>query len=339
MREAIVLVLTLFGFAGVVGCSGSGEAVIDGEPSDTGSASTGTTPSDDTSASDDTSSPGDTTSPGDYPEPTYGLSTLTLSHDGVEREYLQYVPESYDASARVPVMMSFHGFGGTANGQLQTADMRDLSESEGFILLYPQGTLLDGDTHWNTYLPGGDNKSDADDFGFISALLDDLSVRYAIDGARVYATGYSNGGDFSYTLACFLSDKVTGIAPVSGLMWIGTQRDCEMTHPTAVLSIHGTADGVRPYSGYQGYMLSIDDSNQYFNNHNNISGPPTVTDFRDGGQSIERYAYEGGDGGVSVVHYKVNGGGHIWFSFNEDGVDVNSLIWDFLSRHDRNGTR
>jgi polyhydroxybutyrate depolymerase len=43
--------------------------------------------------------------------------------------------------------------------------MRSLAEADTFILIYPQGSCLDGLSHWNACPLGGDNKSDADDFG------------------------------------------------------------------------------------------------------------------------------------------------------------------------------
>ena len=41
--------------------------------------------------------------------------------------------------------------------------MRSLADSENFILVYPQGTLIEGFSHWNAALDSPDNKSDADD--------------------------------------------------------------------------------------------------------------------------------------------------------------------------------
>ena len=258
-------------------------------------------------------------------------------HDEVEREYLQYVPESYDGSTAVPVMLSFHGFGGRANDQMGMSDMRDLAESENFILIYPQGTRLEGFTHWNTYLPGGENKSEADDFGFVDAMLDVVSADYAIDSSRVYATGFSNGADFTYTLACYLSDRVTAIAPVSGLMWYETRNDCEPTHPTAVLHIHGTRDNDRPYDGIDGYLHSVEDGLAHWAEENGITADSTMTELESGGRTVERYRYEGGDGGVSMTLYKVIRGQHDWLSIEDDGVETDRLIWDFLSAHDQDG--
>ena len=236
-------------------------------------------------------------------------------------------------------MMSFHGFGSRHQDQMMMADMRPLAESENFILVYPQGTRLEGFTHWNTYDPGGENKSDADDYGFVEVMLDALSEDYAIDPSRVYATGFSNGGDFTYTLACFLSDRVTAVASVSGLMWNETRNNCTANHPTAVMSFHGTRDNDRPYDGYPGYMMSIDEINEYWNAHNQIEDEGTTEGFESRGYDIERTDFIGGEGDVKVTHYNFVRGGHDWFNFEDDGVDTVGIIWNFVSQFDQNGIR
>jgi len=273
------------------------------------------------------------------PPVNVGLSTQSLVHNQVTREYLVYVPASYDGSTAVPLMLNFHGFGGYMQQHMQTADMRSLADAEQFLLVYPQGTLLDGFPHWNTAPPGGDNKSSADDLGFMDALLASLTNTYNIDANRVYATGYSNGADFTYTLACYRSDKITGIAPVSGLMDSEPETYCTPSHPTSVIIMHGTADFDRPYDGYPGYLLSIPATIAYWNAQNNISGEATTTTFTNGGNAIERLQYTGGTGGAALTHYKVIGGGHIWFNFSDEGVSANRLIWNFLSQFNRDGSR
>lgn len=91
----------------------------------------------------------------------------TLVHDGINREYILYIPNSYDGTSAVPLLVNFHGFGGSASEFMSYADMRSLAESDTFILVYPQGSCLNGSSHWNACPNGGDNKSDADDFGFV----------------------------------------------------------------------------------------------------------------------------------------------------------------------------
>ena len=272
--------------------------------------------------------------------PEAGLFTRSVQHDDLERTYLLYVPASFDASGSAPLMLNFHGFSGTAQGQLAYADMRPLADAEGFLLAYPQGSLLDtGETHWNPVLEQEDNKSDADDFGFTEKMLDAIAADYPFDAARVYATGYSNGADFSYGLACYLSDRVAAIAPVSGSMSTPMLGDCAANHPTSVLIFNGTADFVRPYEGYPGYLLSVDEATAFWAEHNASTAEP-VTDGPDvGALTVERERYLDGDGGAEVTLYRVVNGGHEWFDMDEDGADMNALVWGFVSRFDREGAR
>ena len=226
-------------------------------------------------------------------------------------------------------MLNFHGYGGSAEQQLHYADMRPLADAENFILVYPQGTLLAGDAHWNAGLESDANKSDADDFGFVEALLSELSDSYTIDSTRVYACGYSNGAFFTYALACYYSDKIAAIGSVAGTMMEETYNNCEPSHPTAMINIHGTADYAVPYDGGSEGLLSIDAVLAYWIGFNNTSTTPIV----DRGVPIEQYSYVGGDNDTAVEHYKVIDGAHIWFD------NASDLIWNFVSRYDMNGLR
>lgn len=257
----------------------------------------------------------------------------TIEHDGLTREYIVYVPSAYDGNSQVPVMLNFHGFGGMAGDHLQDGDMRPQAESDTFLLVYPQGACLDGFSHWNASLPGGDNKSDVDDLGFINALLDQLVSDYSVDQERIYACGYSNGGMMSYALACYESERIAAIGSVSGIM-IDQSSTCAPSHPTAMINLHGTSDDVLPYNG-DSETNSTQSTIDYWVNFNNANTSPTME--IDG--NIERYIYADGDSSVSVDHYKYNGGGHVWFSTTYQGSDASQLVWDFVSQYDVNGLR
>ena len=262
-------------------------------------------------------------------------NTQSIVHDGVNREYVLYIPNSYDGTSSVPLMLNFHGFGGSASDYIQKADMRSLAEAETFILIYPQGSSLDGLPHWNACPLGGDNKSDADDFGFIEAIINEISSQYNLDMERIYAAGYSNGGMMAYGLANYKSDLVAAVASVSGVM-----LECigSTSHPMPVLHLHGTSDGVLPYNG-SGYWSSVQNTLDYWINFNNTIITPTISNDNSGGISIEHYVYDQGDSSVSVEHYKFIKGDHVWFSTTYQGQTASELVWDFLSRYDINGLR
>ena len=259
----------------------------------------------------------------------------TIVHDGINREYILYIPNSYNGTSAVPLMLNFHGFGDNASDYMNYADMRPLAESDTFILVYPQGSCLDGSSHWNACPLGGDNKSSADDFGFVESLINKISSQYNIDLDRVYAAGYSNGGMMAYGLANYKSDIIAAVASVSGVM-----LDCigPTSHPMPVLDLHGTSDGILPYNG-SSELNSVQNTLNHWINFNNTNTNPTVSTDNSGGITIEHYVYDQGDSLVSVEHYKYIGGDHVWFSATFQGQNTSELVWNFVSRYDINGLR
>ncbi len=282
-----------------------------------------------------------------------GLSTIgfsqqtingTITHDNLQREYILYVPANYTGDSAVPLVFNFHGYRFTANDQMQYGDFRTIADTSGFIIVHPQGTLFNGNTHWS--VGAWTTGSTADDLGFTESLLDSLTSEYNIDLTRVYSTGFSNGGVFSFLLACQLSHKFAAVASVGGSMTPLVYNNCNPTHPTPILQVHGTNDGVIPYDG-RAWTWAIDDLLQYWTGYNKGNTNPTTMAIPDNnssdGSTVEHIIFEGGDLGTTVEHFKVTGGLHTWpgTSFTGPGTnqDINAAaeIWNFFSRYDING--
>ena len=280
--------------------------------------------------------------------PNFAQQTIdgSIMHDGIQRDYILYIPAIYDGNTDVPLVLNFHGFGSNANEQMHYGDFRDIADTEGFLLVHPEGTLSNGDQFWNVGFPGSTSTSTIDDVGFTEALIDKLSTLYAIDLDRVYATGMSNGGFMSFLLACQLSEKIAAVASVTGSMTQDTFDDCNAQLPTPVLQIHGTEDDVVLYNE-NNLSLPIPDVISYWVDHNNCETTPTTTTLPDvdvsDGSTIEYSVYEDGDNGITTEHMKVIGGGHTWpgsvlnsAGTNQD-IDASMEIWLFFSRYDING--
>ena len=268
----------------------------------------------------------------------------SITHDGIQRDYIVYIPELYDGSSVVPLVLNFHGFGSNATQQMFYGDFRDIADTEGFLLVHPEGTRFFGNQFWNVGFPG--LSSTIDDVGFTEALIDELATLYTIDLDRVYATGMSNGGFMSFLLACQLSEKIAAVASVTGSMTQDTFDDCNAQLPTPVLQIHGTEDDVVSYNE-NNLSLPIPDVISYWVDHNNCETTPTTTTLPDvdvsDGSTIEYSVYEDGDNGITTEHMKVIGGGHTWpgsilnsAGTNQD-IDASMEIWLFFSRYDING--
>ena len=275
---------------------------------------------------------------------------VNFIHDGIDREYLVYIPNEYDASISIPLVLNFHGFGGTAYDHYKyTSDMTSLADTANFLLVYPQGAAgSDGYSHWN--IADENSKSDIDDLGFTSAMIDDLIQTYNVDTLRIYATGFSNGAAFTYDLACRLSQRIAAIAPVGENMTLVSYDECEATKPTGIISFHGTADESRPYNGIEGYNLSYEQINSFWTTLNETETEPTIAEINtntEDGSSVELYTWEKGRKCSTVEHYKIINGGHSWPNPNAESwgkgddvnrdIDTNVLIWNYVSEYDLYG--
>ena len=256
-----------------------------------------------------------------------GLFNQSMTYDNVNREYLIYIPSSYDPNSATPILLAFHGFGGYNQYFINTADFRSLADQFNFIAVYPQGLVCGGGTTWNTNPPGGDNKCSQDDIGFFPALLNEISGNYNIDASKVFLTGYSNGADFSYSMACYQSSLVTAIAPVSGLMPMNDSSECQPSHATSVMIFNGTIDYSRPYNGIAGYMMSVDQTVAYWSQYNNTDSSPQTNIVGD----IENYTYLNGDNNTTVDLFKIVNGDHYWFTLSYNGNSMEELMWNFFS--------
>ncbi|MFT4595742.1 MAG: polyhydroxybutyrate depolymerase [Bacteroidia bacterium] len=270
----------------------------------------------------------------------------SIMHDGLERDYRLYVPDVYDGSESVPLVLNLHGYTSNSFEQEIYGDFRPIADTANFILIHPEGTEDNaGDTFWNAF---GSQTETVDDLGFLSALIDTLGDEYNIDMHRVYSTGMSNGGFMSYKLACDLSGKIAAIASVTGAMMDPAFVPCNAVLPTPVMQIHGTADPIVPYAGSTG-VLGAEAGVAYWVNHNNCNATAIETAVPDIDLTdvctADHFLYEGGDEGSTVEFYRINGGGHTWAGSNpliaigvtNRDFSASTEIWRFFSRYSLNG--
>ncbi len=277
-------------------------------------------------------------------KPAYSQATVQASFvfEGLERSYLLYVPASYSAQNAAPLLLNLHGYGSNMMEQMQYGEFRPIADTAGFILVVPNGTPDFNNTmHWNTF-----GTSNVNDVGFLSALIDTISAHYNIDDRRLYSTGMSNGGFMSYSLACFLNNKIAAVASVTGTMTTANFMNCTPSRPIPVMHIHGTADGTVPYNG-NAFFLSVPTILTHWIDANHCTSTPVVTQLPDvnttDGCTAEHYLYGDGDAGTTVEHYKIIGGGHSWpgapLNINVTNMDfsASAVIWQFLRKYNLSG--
>ena len=247
-----------------------------------------------------------------------------FNHNGQEREYLLYIPDSITENA--PLILLMHGFTGSAEGIFSYAGMNTIAEEHGFAVCYPNGTIdQNGDRFWNVGYNFHQNQT-VDDLDFLSSLVQYLQQEYNLSSQNTFASGMSNGADMSYTLACEAGDIFKAIAPVAGTMFGSAWTDCE-AEPTPVLEIHGTNDNVTLWEGdlndnYWGPYPGTQEVIDYWVNNNECQSSEDI--LIPNSNTINHRYFDCIDN-TEVWLYEVINGGHDWPAYSS------REIWNFFS--------
>jgi len=261
----------------------------------------------------------------------------TIDSDGLTREYSIYIPPSYDGTSEFPLLFNFHGGNDRVASWQAISDMRPIADTANFILVYPQARPDPSDGNSRNWLPK--SPGTFDDVPFVSLLIDSIASDFLINQDKIYACGYSLGGEFAYELACKLSNRIAAIGAVARTMQANPRSYCAPVHLTGVLTILGTADLISPYDGitFGGieYYISAAATHEYWALYNNCALDPTMKSVS---PSVERYTWSTAEGCAYVEELKVVGGGHDWpGSFGNMTINADTEIWQFVSRFDING--
>jgi polyhydroxybutyrate depolymerase len=259
---------------------------------------------------------------------------------GEERRYQLYVPDSYDPAVSVPLLISLHGYAEWPLHQQKLSGWNNLADEFGFLVVYPEG--VDFPRRWR--LLSEELGADPLDTVFIRDLIDALSQDYAIDPARIYANGLSNGGGMSDMLACTLSDQIAAVGSVSGA-YLYPRELCQTSRPVPVIAFHGTADEVVPYEGGPSRSFPIDFPvvtawAEWWAEHNGCQATRIVEGTAG---SISGLQYTDCDNGADVIFYTIPNGGHSWpggdplpaWLVGETTYDIDAtrVMWQFFQQH------
>ena len=257
----------------------------------------------------------DITLPGQY--------HVTIDHDGLNRTFELHVPAGYDGSAAVPLLFDLHPL--VINGNLMDSmtGFRELSDTEGFILVQANG--IGGS--WNAGPKCCDPAYSAgyDDAGLIRSIRDELVTKgLNIDLSKVYSDGMSNGGYLSHTIACEDSELVTAIAGVVSSMAYPDVDVCQPTKPMPVLMISGDQDNISDRQVTFNRRLAL----------NNCAGPPVTEEIG----VFTCSTYNNCDDGVETTHCVGAGVGHCWPGTDfippcSQDLNATRQIWDFFQRN------
>jgi len=281
-----------------------------------------------------------------------GKQWIKFRQGNTDRDYLLYTPRSYSSDSPAALVVVLHGGHGDAERVAEQTGFMPIADREGFLVVYPEAH----DDHWND--GRSTTVSEFDDVAYITAVVDDIAAKRAVDPARVFVAGISNGGMMTQRLACDATEKFAAFASVVANLPVGRKSVCEPSRPVSIMLINGTADPLMPYRGGEikkgrragqgGTVLSAPETAEFWATVSGCSVSSASTKLPDkdtkDGSTVNKTQFGQCKGGTSVVFYSIDGGGHAWpgspvkpratrltGKMNND-VSASDLIWGFFTR-------
>jgi len=213
--------------------------------------------------------------------------------DGVTREALAYIPPTAKEKP-TPVVFVFHGHGGRAPNAARTFAMnRHWPEAISIYMqgLNTPGRLIDPDGK----LPGwqmrlGDQGDR--DLKFFDAVLARLKKDYKVDSKRIFSTGHSNGGAFTYLLWAERGEVLAAVAPSAGM----TTESLPKLKPKPIMHIAGEKDALVKFEWQEKTIAAVRKINgcepdgkpweKDCTIYSSKTGPPVIAYIHSGGHVV-----------------------------------------------------
>jgi polyhydroxybutyrate depolymerase len=241
-----------------------------------------------------------------------GVSTGSITVGGTKRTYVIFVPDTYDGHRSFPLVLVFHGDGGTG-ANIRGGFPLEAAAAGGGVFVYPDGES-------NTWqIDGADGVTK--DIAFIDALAAELATTHCTEAKHVFAAGFSKGAYFVDQYACLGKTKLAGVIAHSGggpfgVTGLATKYDDQGNlvcpgPPIPALQVIGQADDVPEAQKARDYWQRVNGCKTT----STASAPaPCVT-------------YDGCTAGLPEIYCEIPGLGHqIW-------SEAPKAVWSFVTAH------
>lgn len=316
----------------------------------------------------------------------------SVSVENTTRTFAVHLPQGYDAAKqRYPLVLLLHGRDQSVDDFARLTKFNQTADHYGAIAVYPHAYVGQWNIgiepeaairpvmpprrrygypggypgggyppNGGGYPPGGGgrgggagrNRTQANDLAFFDALLDKLSSEYAVDTARIYVAGYSDGGFMAFRLGCEMSRRFAAVASIAAEMPKAMKDWCAPSQAISLLMMNGTADPVVPYYGGSGHAgsyptMSAEDSAKQWVKYDSCSAKPEHTKIaprEKGGMETNVYKFGDCQAGTEVQRYSIEGAGNVWPGGDAsvlrekagkptNNVDADEVLWQFFAAH------
>lgn len=255
------------------------------------------------------------TKPG-LPSGPVEINTLSLS--GQQRRYTVFSPSQLQAGASVVLALHPSRSSGEHMRRIVGNTLERIAQRDNVVIVYPDGY----EGHFNDCRRAASYSArtlNIDDIGFIKQIIEHLVRDKQVDPQRVYAIGYSNGGQMALRLALESPEVVKGVAAIAANLPTADNMDCNVAPSPAryIELIEGTQDPINPYAGgavtlfgfgHRGNVLSAHESAQWFATILGLTTSQSQTQKTIAGISVQQEEWRSHDAHVRLTTLK--GAGH-----------------------------
>lgn len=301
-----------------------------------------------------------------------GKQTYQLTEDGVDREFIVYMPDNLPANEDVPVVFMFHGTGGNGNKFYNISGWKEQADKEGFIAVFPSAlryhifedvvvqkgvpkeNVASYTTKWNfigfqnVLDPSYPDQKLADDVQFTRDMVSFLDEHYPVDASRMYVSGFSNGAQFCSRLAVEATDVFAAFGcvargAVADVVAEGVRTEIPDFVPRPMMNVTGEKDPKGVYKfGVDAFPMDeslVDPTGAFYPNL--ISPFLTMMDLKDeytyeSSSRFSSFTYDvpaGEDVGQLYQFVVISGMEHIYPNGKNFPVNASEYFWKFFEQY------
>ena len=150
-------------------------------------------------------------------------------------------PPGWNGTTPLPVLLYYHGYRQSGAEVIGNPDVAGPAATAGVLLVAPNGI-------GGSWAHVGSPSSARDEMAFLDTMLADLERRFPIDTARLWVSGFSQGGSMAWDVACYRGDRFAAFFPAAGAFWRPQPERCP-AGPVDIMHAHGRDDPVVPMTG------------------------------------------------------------------------------------------
>lgn len=264
------------------------------------------------------------------------ITFTSVEKTTAQRRYILHTPPSYKPDVPLPLVIDVHPYTGSPSGEEGQSGMKQLADSNGFIVAYPEGggpPLRGFSGSPENVQPGCCGLPSTQKWNDVQFIVDvkyDVMKHVSVNKSAVYLMGFSNGAYMIHKVACHKPEEFAAFAGTSAGLSVGMAA-CKPSKMRPMWYDNGIHDTTQPINGARvagEQMIGLNKTILEYTRRNKCTGPQAGTETFHKGTTV-CYRNAGCPVGLDVNWCKVNSG-HVTYS-NRD-LNQAHVWWEFFKK-------